>query len=500
MKSLEVFEQGNETEIKDFSIGFAKKNGIPHKVFKVAADKKKRIDSSFIKVVFGKIDKPTYDLLMKNYLGDGNVPFDPKRNYELIDFLPAKMQAFVNRWMPIVKEVEPRIPGEYGASIDRTLPVNVITGGFNCWVTVYEIMRDLTIPLDQKKAKIYFFPIFDYEREVLFNKSIHESSVVLSPEARKPSEANFKLRNEGRKFGDIMGINVSTGSSQTLAHTAIWIDDDLYFEKTNIGFDTPIRLVKWDDLVEIYNDLLEQQTPDFDKNNTTPGIQFIRLKLDKKVTLSDPERFSIGALNGALFPSKEDERTFIKDMMDSGASFDHAVREAKSFRKIPDDLVNKIIAEEEISSPNGNALHKIKTFNLKVDAETKRMKLDGFEKLTESFENSNILCVNATSEIDKFNYLITTDFSLSIKDKKTGKLVAAVIEGKAPKTTATLEKPQNPKSRVLAAEYNTGSKIISVFDTKENGFSEVVLSHPGVQDSVFLKCNQDGLVFNQIPK
>jgi hypothetical protein len=103
-QTIENQEVTGRTEM-DFKLKFAVTNQIPHKTFRENLKSSLVNDPNFgnkafrIHIEFGKISETHYKLLMERYGGQNLVPFDSAKNYDLVDFLPPKIQALGNRWL-----------------------------------------------------------------------------------------------------------------------------------------------------------------------------------------------------------------------------------------------------------------------------------------------------------------------------------------------------------------------------------------------------------------
>lgn len=370
-------EQGGKTKTnadnsqsdKPFELGFAKKHNIPHTVTIVTTPDAPPNRRAHVQVDFGTLDEATYLKLMNHYGGStALVGYDKTRKYELIDFLPPKMQALVNRWMPLTQEELTTLPTEYGVGLNLTLPVKAYNGGHNCWTSVYEVLRDIDVPFEKQTLKSYYLADVFFELDFAQHPNVQAFEILEGEDIEK--------RNEGRMPGDVLVVHlVGVSLRGNLAHAAIWIDDDLYFEKTNIGYDHPIRLARWSDVIGTYEKkgLREEGS-----------IQFLRLEKKDGLTLPGPEKYAIDVeLRGFL--SVEEEKEYVEQLIASGAQLPPEVKAKKRFRDLPKELDRLLISE---FGP-GSDLHKIVSVPLVRDPATGRAQAPAFPGGLDTTFNAN---------------------------------------------------------------------------------------------------------------
>lgn len=257
----EVWMQGETPR----QLGFARDNDIQHTIWKVTVDDDaappfQATLNTIARVQFGRLSRAHYDLLMTRYGGKNFVAYDPEHDYWLEDFLPPKMQAYVNRWLFPQDEVKEDLPWQVGdfrspRFRDKQAPTAAI--GMNCWTTLLDIYRDLSLPPQQQTAMFFYVNADEARKQFEANAKRVEGRSV-DKHGLELNDKSPRERNSGRVFGDLLYIK-SSFQPFGPAHVAMWIDEDLYFEKTNFSENDPIRLAFFEQVIEPY---LDQDRPD----------------------------------------------------------------------------------------------------------------------------------------------------------------------------------------------------------------------------------------------
>jgi hypothetical protein len=421
--------------VPDFKLGFAEKNGITkYTVYQDTVNDDAMVEDTrkyVVRIVFNELTEEQYKLLMNHYGGQGFVPYDSNRKFELIDFLPPKLQAYINRWMITTEQVDARIPQEWQSPYHPNEPVK--TGvTMNCWTTAFEMLREWGKPWNASQGKIGYFGPADAEK--LFTRN---TSVIAKQETLPRTEwgvASIEGRNRGRLPGDLLHIKTKY-SYFGPAHVALWIDEDLYFEKTNSYSDDPIRLAFYSDVIKPY---LEQD--DVDRPMVMEYIRFKPNSFATQESLAGQDPFD----REGLTPLPEEVKKNVVFTLDLGMGGN-----LKEF-----------------------SANRILTFPIVRDEKTGRATLKGAEDL-KSFLVSNEICRSSYSPDLKFNYKVTVDLQLFVFNAQ-GKEVAR-IQGK-----------RGGANKVLA-EFRTSDKVLTVsrMNTTSPLFS---LNHPGVSSDITLGC------------
>jgi hypothetical protein len=424
--------------VSDFKLGFAEKNGITnYKVFRDIVNKDESVDETrryVVRVVFHGLTEPQYKLLMGHYGGQGFVAYDPNRCFELTDFLPPKMQAYVDRWLVTSVSPDSRIPSDWQSPY---LLSEVVDSGvtMNCWTTAYEMLREWGKPWAQTQGKLAYFGPEDAEKLMTKNS---RAIALQQPLARSAwNEAKIAERNAGRLPGDLLHIRTQF-SFIGPAHAALWIDDDLYFEKTNSSSDDPIRLAFYADVIRPY---LSQDTAEMPMT-----MEFLRFKpgsLAAQESIAGRDPWGREGLT-ALPPEVKKSTIFTLDLGMGGG--------LKEF-----------------------SANRILTFPIGRDPKTGRATLQGAGEM-KNFLLSNELCKSSKYGDWKFSYKVTTDLQLFVFNPE-GKEIAR-ISGKRGSTNGGL------------AEFRTSDKVLTV--KQEGGASTMnfSLDHPGVNSAIGLICGR----------
>lgn len=169
--------------------------------------------------------------------------------YTLTDFLPPVVQALEGHTFRVEKELlEGPAAVEFGARI-RWLHTSL-----NCWSTAWEIARLAKTPAGGGADDAFsLFGISGPEilprlREDRTTTHIQGARTEL-PEELAPlywPERNAKLQT-----GDLLLIShLESDGREMLEHVATFVDHDIYFEKTALNDDAPLRIVKFSDMIE----------------------------------------------------------------------------------------------------------------------------------------------------------------------------------------------------------------------------------------------------------
>lgn len=436
---------------------FAEKNGIPSTIFKeTVSSALQDVRNYRLRVEFGTLTKAQYDLLMNRFLGRGFVPYDALRRYELADFLPPKAQTLEGRWLLTVLEKDPRIPVEWNdpkmVVLGSRDPVEVSVG-MNCWMLAYEILRDLRNPTAPQELAVSYFGSSVAGR--LFEAGEHFADAG----ALKKSDwlgADAKARNIGREVYDVLSISTQFNLNAP-AHVALWVDDDIYLEKTNFMSDDPIRLAFFKDVVAPY---LEQ-----DSNDIPMRMEFLRPAQTSKplpppVTLAGKHPYGDNPLPGIALP------------------------------KLPPDIAKSVIFSSDTSLGGGLGAYsvaRIVTFPLKKHPQNGRAYAEGADKLS-NFAASYTLCEtdNANNPELKFKYQIDKSLTLFLSNPKTGKEVARIPGKYVSKKTS---------GGTVYAEFNASGKILTLV-AEDDEFAE--LNHPGVADNISVRCIRAPKYFDKL--
>jgi hypothetical protein len=177
----------------------------------------------------GRLSYTQWKTLIKIYGAWHNIrllaPYNPQRNYELLDFMPPTLQA----WDRHRFYAQEQTLSEFNGGVGRS-PLTKVQLVTNCWGTVYEVLR--------------------------LADGTHVQSPVLFVTAAQPMletlrQISISVKDE--KPGDIVLISHRHGDREYLDHTVLVVDRNLFFEKAGTGDEVPYRFVEAQTLQQIWN-------------------------------------------------------------------------------------------------------------------------------------------------------------------------------------------------------------------------------------------------------
>jgi hypothetical protein len=416
---------------------------------------------------------------MDHYGGQNIVPYSATREYELVDFLPPKIQALVNRWLYTTTEMLPNMPPDWRGL--RQSDETAVSIGMNCWHTAYEVIRDLGKPWKEMTGRLGGFGLPEARNLVgdgttlnpekfSLDRSLWENSVIPDDVGARDESTLLAIgkraqRNANRAVGDMLEVDTRFAPNAP-AHVALWIDDDLYFEKTNYGSDDPIRLAFYEDVVQPYffqDDAAKPMT-----------LTFVRWPSDK-----------------SLFPVQE---SF------AGKDPYAKSRGGTTLSALPPDIANSVIFTLDAGSsgfPQLWAAYRVLTFPLVQNPTTGRVEMEGADKLLK-FQTTSELCQVSKfyrpmpgEPVSPFGYKIDSALQLTVFNKTTGKTVAT-LNGKY------VNRPFPTKSgrpHTAYVDFPAGDKTLSLVS---GGVGSSYIVHPTVADDVTMSCEREPSTFNNL--
>ncbi len=210
------------------------------------------------KISFLDITEKQFEGLMALYSGHSlhksKISFDPeKRVYPLTDFLPPYYQALSGKrfekgfWFSDLADIV--FPGFSSIRTQRA------TTSINCWNTTWELTR-IAKERDPKEQVFNSFHV-PFEQILPQLTSDQTSSFLQYAETSSPADLSPLFpheRNQALQTGDYLLLSVIEASGRKrLEHTAIFIDTDVYFEKTAEGSDSKFRFVTYEAIVNLFN-------------------------------------------------------------------------------------------------------------------------------------------------------------------------------------------------------------------------------------------------------
>ena len=216
------------------TLKLTRSHGIPHRILrKTVITGKYFFDSNFYDVEFPSPSESDFRRLQNIYGGwsktRNHETFQPDKVWNLSQFLPPAMAAKLGSVFQGEETLE-KLPRIFGTKADGQripTPVQLIS---NCWGTAYEVMRAAQTPSDEL---ILFYAPQRLARAVFFDPQWSEEIRPISKTV--PTEPS--VRSAGLMPGDVLLIG-----DAWLQHVAIFVDDDLYFEKSGTGNTALYRL------------------------------------------------------------------------------------------------------------------------------------------------------------------------------------------------------------------------------------------------------------------
>lgn len=188
-------------------------------------------------IVFDPMSQAEFNSLKQIYssfsLVKNNVQFVPGASYTLADFMPPIVRALLG-WH-FTEEVSEIL-------LDKRQKI-LANSVVNCWGAAFEVLREARLPEGVFSA---FYAHDDVMQKFL--RDARYSQVVKFYSKNSSDYATAQLRNAGLKPGDLLLVG-----DTWLYHVAIYIDDDLFFEKSGSGSRTMFRFVTYDILSRTWN-------------------------------------------------------------------------------------------------------------------------------------------------------------------------------------------------------------------------------------------------------
>jgi hypothetical protein len=219
---------------------------------------------------------------MNHYQGGVTAPWEENRKhpYRLVDFLPPVMQSTLNKTLPQEYIEFPTDFPRSWANPKYPMDAPEFETGMNCWDAAYNYLWSRGQSWEDGKFEMRVFHIGAVLVDFLLKNESYYQSKFNIPLDSIPPYSNGRVRNKGRKFGDLMILDTLANAGIGAVHAAIWIDDDLFYEKTDMGEDDPFRLAYYDVSIQFWVNeyiLSDELFP--------PKLTFYRYKVGK---LPDP--------------------------------------------------------------------------------------------------------------------------------------------------------------------------------------------------------------------
>lgn len=171
------------------------------------------------------------------------VTYSSGERYTLLDFLPPLMQT-TSGLRFAAQHHNYSLP-----SFDARNPQRQISQSCpfldNCWGFAYEAMYAAATPTDVltfslASPVVAFATFFDDASFDLMQSSMNDPLLL----------SNSSVRNQKLQPGDLILIwHKNPGDRPYLDHAAVFIDDDVYYERAGTGDSVPFRLIDWSGLI-----------------------------------------------------------------------------------------------------------------------------------------------------------------------------------------------------------------------------------------------------------
>jgi hypothetical protein len=176
-----------------------------------------------------------------NASSGSQIKYTPGTRYTLIDFLPSQMQALSGKHFAQQTSVFSLpffVKGQESKQMNQTCLFLI-----NCWGFAYNMLYYSRLPPEQSNVNTLFFSVsaptiaYDAFWDLKYFDKIQSS-------IDNPALLTDKyVRNTALIPGDVILIwHKNQKGVPYLDHIAIFIDDDLYYEKSGTGNDVPFRL------------------------------------------------------------------------------------------------------------------------------------------------------------------------------------------------------------------------------------------------------------------
>jgi hypothetical protein len=233
--------------VAEFSLYEANALNIPHFITKKKIQGHKQwFDDFEYDVVFTQINEKQFDTLMKIYSGwskvKSSVKYSPMtKSYSLKDFIPPVLQStignvFINGAYDI--PLPAMAPIEVGDKILNKKAISVT----NCWGTVYETMRQAMG--GDSSLSVFYAPM--EQAKAVFHDETYSSS-IRSLTYDEDLYKDASKRNEKLQPGDVLIIG-----DKYFQHTAVFIDNDFYYEKAGTGNTSTYRITHINELMKTW--------------------------------------------------------------------------------------------------------------------------------------------------------------------------------------------------------------------------------------------------------
>lgn len=219
-------------------------------------------DRYYLSVQFGKVSQTQFDALKSFYGSRSQVAYQDTRSYDLSDFLPPSIQAVINQtFSPIFHNTDGLYSEKYEYLLDTdsgmdfwALRKNGLSTVTNCWNTTFENIN-----------------------AIVFGKNTYRLTVPSRWTAGDEVDAASKvIDRDDVQLWDMLVIReksfVSEDSSM-LMHTALFLNKNVVFEKTDSSENDPYRLSLVKDVLAKYKEIFGEHLIVEYRRATQPFLQ-----------------------------------------------------------------------------------------------------------------------------------------------------------------------------------------------------------------------------------
>ncbi len=205
-------------------------------------------DRYYLSVSLGKVSQTHFDSLHAYYGARSQVAYDSQHNYDLSDFLPPSMQAVINQsFAPIFHNTDGLYSQKYEYLFDTdsgmdlwALRKNGLSTVTNCWNTTFENLN-----------------------AILFNKQTYRLTVPSRWTANDEVDlVSQSIAEDDVQLWDMLVIRQKSSVAEDgamLMHTAIFLNKNVVFEKTDSSENDPYRMSLVKDVLAKYKEIFGEQ-------------------------------------------------------------------------------------------------------------------------------------------------------------------------------------------------------------------------------------------------
>ncbi len=205
-------------------------------------------DRYYLSVQLGKVSQAQFDSLNAFYGSPSQVAYETSRKYDLSDFLPPSIQAVINQsFSPIFHITDGLYSQKYEYLLDTdsgmdlwALRKNGLSTVTNCWNTTFENLN-----------------------AILFKKQTYRLTVPSRWTANDEVDiVSTVIADDDVQLWDMLVIrekSLVAEDTSMLMHTAIFLNKNVVFEKTDSSENDPYRMSLVKDVLAKYKEIFGDQ-------------------------------------------------------------------------------------------------------------------------------------------------------------------------------------------------------------------------------------------------